>query len=146
MYKNKIVRVGLSIFVLALFLNVNFITAQNTLNQSTTEHNEEKFLPPPIQTNMIIEEAILMRKSVRVFSKDAVTDEELSTVLWAAYGLRSDGRRTVYPIDNVHAGVIYVFNQSGLYRYNPINHSLILYKEGDQRDKVDILCIKSASD
>ena len=142
MYKNKILRIGLSVFVLTLFFNINFIVAQNTSNQSFTDNNE-KILPTPILTNMIIEEAILMRKSVRQFSQEAVTDEELSTILWAAYGLRSDGRRTVHPIDGIHAAVIYVFNESGVYRYNSINHSLILYKMGDMRDQIDILQYKA---
>ncbi|MBN2603058.1 MAG: nitroreductase family protein [Candidatus Thermoplasmatota archaeon] len=139
MYKNKIVRILISIFVFTLFLNVDLIVSQNSIYQSFTENSNEKILPPPILPNMILEEAIFMRKSVRVFSENEVTDEELSTILWAAYGFRSDGRRTVHPIDGVYAAVIYVFNESGVYRYNPINHSLILYKEGDMRDKIDIL-------
>ena len=139
MYKNKIVRILLLLFVLTIFLNVDLIASQNSIYQSFTENNNEKFLPPPILPNMILEEAIFMRKSVRVFSENEVTDEELSTILWAAYGLRPDGRRTIHPIDGVYAAVIYVFNESGVYRYNPINHSLILYKEGDMRDKIDIL-------
>ncbi len=139
MYKNKIVRTVFSILVFTLFFNVNLIASQDSIHKSFTEGSNEKILPSPVLPDMILEEAIFMRKSVRAFSENEVTDEELSTILWAAYGLRSDGRRTVHPIDGVHAVVIYVFNESGVYRFNPINHSLILYKEGDMRDKIDIL-------
>ena len=93
-------------------------------------------LPSPSDVDMILEESIFRRMSVREFTTEPVTDEELSTILWAAYGLRDDGKRTVSAIDGIHAAVIYVFKEDAAYTYNALNHSLVLYKEGDYRDIV----------
>ena len=95
----------------------------------------EYLLPPPLFIDMSFEESIMHRMSMRNFTDEPVTDEELSTVLWLAYGLRGDGNFTVPEINGVHAGVIYVLLED-VYRYNPGNHSLVLYKEGDFRDIV----------
>jgi len=93
-------------------------------------------LPSPIDVDMILEESIFRRMSVREFTDEPVTDEELSTILWASYGLRDDGKRTVSAIDGIHAAVIYVLKEDAAYTYDALNHSLALYKEGDYRDIV----------
>ena len=84
---------------------------------------------------MSFEESIMRRASMRNFTDQIVTDDEISTVLWAAYGLRNDKNMTIPEINGSHATVIYVLLEN-VYRYNPMNHSLILYKEGDYRDIV----------
>ncbi|EMR75283.1 hypothetical protein MBGDF03_01163 [Thermoplasmatales archaeon SCGC AB-540-F20] len=43
------------------------------------------------------------------------------------------GNRTVPGIDGIHAAVIYVLKKDAVYRYDPLNHSLIFYKDGDYR-------------
>jgi len=93
-------------------------------------------LPSPIDVDMIVEESIFRRMSVREFTDEPVTDEELSTILWAAYGLRDDGKRTVSGIDGIYAAVIYVLKEDAAYTYDALNHSLTIYKEGDYRDIV----------
>ncbi len=90
-------------------------------------------LPPPQIIDMSLEKSIMRRMSVRNFTEEPVTDEELSTILWAAYGLRDDGELTVAEINGNHAAVIYVLLEN-VYKYNPENHSLDFYKEGDYRD------------
>ena len=91
-------------------------------------------LPPPLDIDMIYEEALFRRMSVREFTEEPVTDEDLATVLWAAYALRDDGKRTVTAINGSHAAIIYVLREDGAYTYDGVNHSLVLYKEGDYRD------------
>ncbi|MCK5300968.1 MAG: nitroreductase family protein [Thermoplasmatales archaeon] len=118
---------------LKLFL-LSFILL-NSLTLSTIGLNEknsvEKDLPPPIEVDMILEESIFRRMSVREFTDDPVSDEDLSTILWAAFGLRDDGKHTISKINNSHSAVIYVINEEAAYKYDPINHSLVVYKEGD---------------
>ena len=93
-------------------------------------------LPPPIDVDMILETSIFRRMSIREFTEAPVSNEELSTILWAAYGLRDDGKRTVSEINGTHAAVIYVLKEDAAYTYNALNHSLAFYKEGDYRDIV----------
>jgi len=101
-----------------------------------TSYLADYSLPSPIDVDMILEESIFRRMSVREFTDEPVTDEELSTILWAAYGLRDDGKRTVSAIDGIHAAVIYVLKEDAAYKYDALNHSLAIYKDGDYRDIV----------
>jgi nitroreductase len=92
-------------------------------------------LPPPKSVDMVLEESIFRRSSVRDFSDESVSDEDLSTILWAAYGFRDDGSRTVPGIEGVHGVHIYIlkrgaFSRYEIYKYDPLNHSLNFYKEG----------------
>jgi len=97
---------------------------------------QEYPLPPPISVDMKLEESMYRRMSVRDFTNETVTDEELSTILWAACGYQSDGGRTIAGINNTYAGIIYVLKEDAAYTYNPVNHSLVLFKEGDWREIV----------
>ena len=64
---------------LKLFL-LSFILL-NSLTLSTIGLNEknsvEKDLPPPIEVDMILEESIFRRMSVREFTNEPVSDEDL---------------------------------------------------------------------
>ncbi len=99
----------------------------------------DKDLPSPMDVDMILETSICRRMSVREFTNEAVRDEMLSTILWAAFGLRKDDTYTVSEINGTHAAVIYVLNEEAAYTYDTINHSLIVYKEGDHRTDINIL-------
>jgi len=97
---------------------------------------EEYLLPPPLPVDMNLEESMFRRMSVRDFTNETVTDEELSTILWAACGYQTDGGRTIPGINNTYANIIYVLKEDAAYTYNPVNHSLIFFKAGDWRDVV----------
>jgi len=132
----KVVFVGLII----LFCSIAISPALGKSNSTSFEERcffvgEEYLLPPPLFMNMSVEESIMRRASMRNFTDEPVTDEELSTVLWAAFGLRDDGKMTVAEFNGSHAAVIYVLLED-VYKYNPVNHSLVFYKEGDYRDIV----------
>lgn len=103
--------------------------------------NSEIPLPPPLSVNMTYRDAIFSRCSVRTFKAtpqmEPVGDEELSTILWAAYGYRGDGSRTVPGIDGFYSTIIYVFREEATYTYNPLSHSLVLFLEGDLRRTVN---------
>ena len=98
--------------------------------------SSDYLLPPPLTTDMILEESIMRRMSIREFTEEPVTDEELATVLWAAHGLREDGKRTIQKIEDDYSSIIYVLKEDAAYIYNPYNHSLVHFKDGDWRDDV----------
>lgn len=99
----------------------------------------DKDLPPPMDVEMVLETSICRRMSIREFTDELVSDEMLSTILWAAFGLRDDGTYTVSEINGTHAAVIYVLNEEAAYIYDPDKHSLVVYKEGDHRADINIL-------
>jgi nitroreductase len=117
-----------SLAVVLVIIFYNLATVVPTL--------DDQPLPPPFSVNVSLEMSIFRRSSVREFSKEPISEEELSTILWAAYGLRDDGKRTVSGIEGTHAVAIYVLKEDAVYKYDATNHSLVFYKEGDFRDIV----------
>lgn len=91
-------------------------------------------LPPPLPVDMILEQSICRRMSVRTFTDESVTDEELSTILWAAYGFTESGGRTIYNPNGTYSTIIYVIRSEATYKYIPRNHSLSLFKSGNYLD------------
>jgi nitroreductase len=131
-YLEKKIKIFFLIFIL-LGNSIVFVTGlENPISP-------DKDLPQPMDVKMILETSIFRRMSIREFTEEPVTDEELSTILWAAYGLRDDGNRTISKINGTHAAIIYVLNEEAAYKYDPDNHSLVVYKDGDHRDDINIL-------
>lgn len=121
-YKNRIIIIGILIFFCNLALTPVF--------QATNQ------LLPPQNIDMNLEQTIFRRMSIREFTNETITDEQLATILWNAAGIRQDGNRTIASINSTFASVIYVLKEDAAYTYNPVNHSLDLYKPGDWRDTV----------
>ena len=103
-------------------------------------------LPQPNYKGMPVEEAINKRRSVRSFSKKALTLSQLSQLLFAGQGVTGSmyghGLRAapsagaLYPIE-----VYLVANNveelsRGIYHYNVQKHALELLKEGDFRKEI----------
>ncbi len=98
-------------------------------------------LPKPRQkSNISLEESLKERRSVREFSEQALTLNEVSQLLWAAQGITEPaGGRTapsagaLYPLKiYLVAGVVKDLS-AGVYRYETFKHQLIKIKEGDRR-------------
>ncbi|MGB4267568.1 MAG: SagB/ThcOx family dehydrogenase [Spirochaetota bacterium] len=87
-------------------------------------------LQPSYTGNVSVETALKKRRSVRSFSKDVISFQELSQILWAANGISEKGYRTApsagatYPLNiYVATGNVSQVNY-GLYRYDVIYHAL----------------------
>lgn len=82
------------------------------------------------------------RHSVRSYTDQPVSLEDLSVLLWAAYGHRSDGGRTAPSAGGVYPGALYacITDVSGLapgiYRWDPEENALTLLVAGHQRNAV----------
>lgn len=110
---------------------LNFETPAEEHNQSTSARGWIT-LPDPLPVDMILEKSISRRMSFHNgYPATPVTDEELSTVLWAAYGMTTDGGRTVYSPNGTYSTTIYVIRSDATYIYVPANHSLLLWKTGN---------------
>ncbi|VVB62317.1 Nitroreductase family protein [uncultured archaeon] len=132
----------LGIFVCALLVVPAAFLATGELNQTKTDDGIKNgtstplwyALPPPIVVNIVLEKSICRRMSVRTFTSELVTDQELSTILWAAYGYTENGNRSVFSPDKTYSTVLYVIRSDATYTYVPENHSLSLFKTGNYLD------------
>lgn len=108
----------------------------------------EIILPAPEYSGITVEEAIKERRSVRDFSNEKITLDELSMLLWAGQGITSEwgGRASpsagaLYPIDlyvvpNKVDGV-----NCGIYKYVPQKHKLVLVREGAFGEEMFDACL-----
>jgi len=79
-------------------------------------------------------EALAERKSTREFSSEALTNQQLSDLLWAGNGInRENGRRTAPSARNCQEIDIYVVLPEGIYLYDSKTNSLLMKKLGEYR-------------
>lgn len=104
-------------------------------------------LPEPTFKGLPLEDAIKLRRSVRDYSNEPMTIEELSQLLHAASGVTAPEERPIPLRAAPSAGALYpieiyiVVNnvkdlEKGLYHYNVLEHSLEFLKKGDFRGKI----------
>jgi nitroreductase len=102
--------------------------------QATDGQRDDIILPPPQDLTMIMEQSINRRMSVRQYTTENITDQDLSTILWAAYGTLANGNRTIYHPDHIYGIVLYVIRAEATYTYNPTDHTLINFIDGNYLD------------
>ncbi|MCL1881649.1 MAG: SagB/ThcOx family dehydrogenase [Oscillospiraceae bacterium] len=114
-------------------------------NENTSTESAIIQLPPPIlYGEMSLEQTLYERRSHRNFAETTLTKEQLSQLLWAAYGIseQTQNLRTapsagaLYPLE-IYSIIGEVSGISaGVYRYNPLEHQLIKVVSGDVRSEL----------
>ena len=92
-------------------------------------------LPAPRKEGgMPLMDALARRRSLREYAPDPLSDQTLSSLLWAAIGEnRPGGYRTVPSARNWKGIDVYVAREDGLFLYQPEKHRLLKKKAGDLR-------------
>ena len=92
-------------------------------------------LPPARrQGGMALREALERRRSTREYLARALTSQQLSDLLWAAFGInRPNGDRTAPYWRHVMVIDLYVVMAEGTWRYEPTTHLLAPHRSGDLR-------------
>jgi SagB-type dehydrogenase family enzyme len=110
-------------------------------------------LPDPrYDGDISLEQSILNRRSVRTYSDEPLTVEEVSQLLWSAQGITgASGFRSapsagaLYPLE-LYAVVGNVVNlEPGIYKYQPDQHVLVLIISGDKRNKLADISLSQES-
>jgi SagB-type dehydrogenase family enzyme len=110
-------------------------------------------LPDPRhESDTSLEEALLLRRTIRSYTDEPLTPQELGQLLWAAQGItEAQGRRTapsagaLYPLEvRVVIGNVNGISP-GIYRYIPQNHQLALLLKGDLRDELSAAALRQIS-
>lgn len=114
--------------------------------------NGEIYLPLPRRlSSMTVDEAILLRRSIREYKAEPLTVDQLSMLLWAAQGITEPRYRfraapsagATYPLELyvvIGDGGVKVGNgeylPAGIYKYDVMKHALIPIKKGDYREEL----------
>jgi SagB-type dehydrogenase family enzyme len=89
---------------------------------------------PQKEGGMPLMEALALRRSQRNHSSEAISDQMLSSLLWAATGEnRPNGYRTVPSARNWRGIDVYAAREDGLFLYQPDTHRLRQIKTDDVR-------------
>jgi SagB-type dehydrogenase family enzyme len=127
-----------------VFIIIAFITLFlyiRRINAMAEQEKESIGLPFPRNKSAVsVEEAISLRSSIREYKDEALTQEEMSQLLWAAQGMmqRKSGRTApsagaLYPLE-IYLVVSKVKSLGpGVYHYRPQEHSLVKIESGDRR-------------
>ena len=109
-----------------------------TLNGIVVELPEPRY-----DSDVSIEEALLERRSVREYTGEPLTLQEISQLLWAAQGITDPrGYRTAPSAGGLYPLEVYLVVGdvaglgAGIYRYRPQGHELVKVRDGDRREEL----------
>lgn len=127
--------------MLILALNFSAGCKPPDTGPSPTEDIIRIILPEPrYDSGISVEEALLKRRSIRDYTGEALTLQEVSQLLWAAQGITDpSGKRAAPSAGALYPLEIYVVIGSvenvakGVYKYKPHEHELLKVLEGDKR-------------
>lgn len=89
---------------------------------------------PSLRSERSLEELLAARRSIRHFAPGALSDVQLSQLLWAAQGIVTpQGLRTTPSAGALYPLEVYVLLAEGLYHYRPDRHELRRRQAGDAR-------------
>lgn len=113
-------------------------------------------LPPPNLTGGVsLVESIARRRSIRSFSPEPLSRQQLSQILWAAQGITETSwkLRTAPSAGGTYPLEIFIVcgnngieeTEAGVYHYDIENHALTLHYEGDSRMDVSQVALGEES-
>ena len=112
------------------------ITLTAVLSLCSCALSQDIVLPAPDkQGGKPLMQALNERQTVRTFTSENLTQQQLSDLLWAACGINrpSEKKRTAPTAMNYQEIDVYVALQSGVYLYDAEKHILKLIKDRDIR-------------
>lgn len=118
-----------------------------------TQDAEVLDLPEPrLSGDVPLELALHERRSVREYSGESLTLEEVGQLLWSAQGVTAGwGGRTapsagaLYPLElYLVAGKVDGL-ASGVYLYQPLEHQLVMVMSGDIREELSVISLRQDS-
>jgi SagB-type dehydrogenase family enzyme len=115
-----------------LSLSLILILSGNLMFRGFAESKEIKLSLPKREGKVSLEEAFNSRQSVRKYLNEPLTLDEISQVLWAAYGKNKWNKLTAPSAGALYPLAIYLVANNiaaldkGLYKYNNNTHGLVL--------------------
>ena len=138
MIKHSSINASATGILLLLLVNIHYSPA--------IELGEKEFLPDPYSTSdTSIEESLWNRRTVRSYSSQSLSWEQIGQLLWAAQGINRPGTnyRTAPSAWAIYPLSIYIAHESGVYKYITDEHVVQKMLEEDVRGQ---LTTQSAED
>lgn len=90
-------------------------------------------LPQVQNSELSFEDSVRNIAFGQEWSREPLPLQELSQLLWAAYGYSNTNHRTTPSAYGIYPLIVYVSNATGVYQYLPENHSVTEIVSGDKR-------------
>ena len=135
-----------------VFLTLALFVSYLAIAGSKSNQDDMIKLPAPkLKSSVSVEETMLNRRSIRDFKPDALSLEQVSQVLWAAYGITKEmntpsflrgGLKTAPSAGALYPLEIYVVVgnvkglEKGIYKYLPEGHFLMKTYDQDVRKEL----------
>jgi len=135
--------------ILILALSFSAACGPTDIGKSPAEDSARIILPEPrYDSDVSVEEALLKRRSVRDYTSQALTLQEISQLLWAAQGITDPGgyraapsAGATYPLElYVVVGNVEGVTQ-GIYQYEPETHQMLKVVDGDKREALAVAAV-----
>jgi SagB-type dehydrogenase family enzyme len=148
MIKQSALKFWLGALALVLVFTAFFMLSYRSCRaEETKDASSPKIiaLPAPDLTHTAtVEQAMQNRRSIRNFTSDPFTLQQVSNLLWAAQGITDEatGHRTAPSAMAKYPLTVYMFAgnvqdlPAGVYKYIPQGHKIKLVVDGDQRENV----------
>jgi len=119
-----------------VLLSVAAVLTCSTVEPATVKRAKVIDLPEPtLKGTVALEDTLARRRSVRSFTSEPLTMQEIGQLVWAAQGitLPSSGFRTAPSAGALYPIELYIVTADGLYHYVPQRHKLRVLNESDLR-------------
>lgn len=100
---------------------------------AAAQENIKKLPAPQVTGGIPLMEAIQHRKSTREFSAKKIDDQTLSEILYVAWGISHDGKRTIPTSMNKQDLAVYAVTPQGVWLYDAENNQLKQISSQDVR-------------
>jgi len=111
-------------------------TATMTASAGFAQAAQPIALPPPaIEAGKSLLQSLEARQSIRAYADRALSPQDLSNLLWAAWGVNRphDDGRTVPRWRGAYLLDVYLIRDDGVWLYDPKAHRLLFHMAGDLR-------------
>ena len=132
---------------ITLLFTIDQIATKGDFKESDMDNNSTTRISltnPRFTGEISLEKSISQRRSVRSYSGESVSFDEVSQILWAAHGITDDTNElraapsagALYPL-STYVAVSNVENITpGVYRYSPKDHEIQLVRRGDVNKEI----------
>lgn len=102
-----------------------FLISTLLFSEAAMAETVVKKLPAPVMTGgKPLMEAIAERKTIREFKAQDIDEQTLSEILWTAFGISHDGKRTIPTAMNQQNLKVYVVKNDGAWLYDAAGNTL----------------------